>query len=1193
MLTSWSQHGMLSQAISYIGASVSSVVSLSVPSSGGLSLTVTGRNGGQAVYSAGIRIGASAAQATLWLSDSASIAKSSAGLEIALYVSISMSRWSTLLALSSCISYAAPIASSVRLTNFPSSGATIVSIFGSGLGGIAGSAKVRAGSTACSSSIWRSFSSISCKVASGNDRSSSVQLSAGFMTMSQVLLRFSGAASYDMVSVASVHVKNSPTSGSVSVTFSGASSGYSGYSPRAAIGTGFVSSRWVSSSSTLCKTVSGVGGSRNVLLSVDIRVSTLSNHFSFDTPGVYNQNPMNLPKSGSISVTLVGYSSGFTRPSSAVAIDASACSASVWLSDSSVATKPMSGSAIHLSVTTMLSVAVQRGSITSLASYDIQQVSSLGRYNGPRLGNIVISVLGTSIGTFDLSPSARLGASACTSSVWITSSSITCKLSSGFAAALPVVSTAHRKTALLSQAFSYDVAIISSVKSIHGNAPATGSLSVSVFGLEFGTTDTSEILKFGSTRCMATAFVSDTSLSCKVAAGSADSIVSLDSALSVGPGITQALRYDAPNARFSNPSNIPSSGAVVLTLSGNNFSPWSISSMFVVHGTSCEATSWISDSSSLCKTPRGVMTSFVSVNTSMLQMNNSAFVVFDRPIPAIVHSRSVPGTGSSFAMLSGSSLGAYFSSACIKVGSTSSEMSVWISLSAVAGRISSGVSDTLIVRISVNLQTSSASALISYETALNSITSPSNAPATGSVFVSISGVSYGQSSFSHSSWVGLTLAVSSIWISDSSVVAKMPAFSDKSVMVASQKLDLSFTNQSVLFADNPRIHAVVPSVYGIRGGKVVTLIGRNFGVFNQNNQSLDSTSLFVKFAGNAAYNASWISDSSVLSTVPPGIISNGSTISVEMTTFQRHSISHGLTAYTGINVSSVTPGLFTAQSFGNASFSVNLFFQPTADVTITVSSLVPSRAKVLTPTLVFTPSSFSIPQIAHIQGVPNVIQEGNTFYNITMSLTSQDSDYDGLYGRVFEFALTGDIDVAGVVFSPNFVAVQEPSSSFVFNITLRSQPLENVSFALVVGNVKAAFLTPILFHFAPIQWNTPQSVTIQAIDDMIAQGTRFFNVSAVNFSSTDPFYNNLQHRHPQNYLVIAVQDNDVAGARYTERVQSVRKDDQMVLIPRQPSMLYVNITSEPIADVNATALVQDSEAAVVVGSQYFVFTPQN
>jgi hypothetical protein len=180
---------MLSQAISYIGASVSSVVSLSVPSSGGLSLTVTGRNGGQAVYSAGIRIGASAAQATLWLSDSASIAKSSAGLEIALYVSISMSRWSTLLALSSCISYAAPIASSVRLTNFPSSGATIVSIFGSGLGGIAGSAKVRAGSTACSSSIWQSFSSISCKVASGNDRSSSVQLSAGFMTMSQVLLR--------------------------------------------------------------------------------------------------------------------------------------------------------------------------------------------------------------------------------------------------------------------------------------------------------------------------------------------------------------------------------------------------------------------------------------------------------------------------------------------------------------------------------------------------------------------------------------------------------------------------------------------------------------------------------------------------------------------------------------------------------------------------------------------------------------------------------------------------------------------------------------------------------------------------------------------------------------------------------------------------------------------------------------------
>ena len=247
----------------------------------------------------------------------------------------------------------------------------------------------------------------------------------------------------------------------------------------------------------------------------------------------------------------------------------------------------------------------------------------------------------------------------------------------------------------------------------------------------------------------------------------------------------------------------------------------------------------------------------------------------------------------------------------------------------------------------------------------------------------------------------------------------------------------------------------------------------------------------------------------------------------------------------------------------------------------------------MTPTLVFTPSSFAIPQTAMIQGVPNVIQEGDTFYNVTLSVSSDDSDYDGLFGRVFEFVLTGDTDVAGVVFSPNFVVVQEPNSSFVFNVTLRSQPLQNISFSLIVGDVKAAFLSPTFLKFAPLEWNIPQLVTVQAINDFIMQGTRSFNVSAINISSADPFYNNLQDRQPQNSLIIAVQDNDVAGAEYTQIVESVRKDDQIVQIPRQPSKLYVNITSQPVSAVNATVVVLDSEAAVVIGSHYYVFTPQN
>ena len=524
--TSGLQHGQFSRAISYMGASVSSILSHSLASTGGLSLLVTGRNVGLSSYSPGIRIHASASLATLWISGSTSVAKVSEGGEIALSVSVTMSRWNVEQILSLSMSYTAPAASSIRQTNYPSSGAASVTIFGSGLGVSGRSATARAGATICTQNVWGSSSSIACKVASGIIPFVAVQLSAGFTTMNQGLLQLSNAATYDAVSNARVNITNSPSSGSVIITLLGASIGSSSYCLRATTRTGCLSSRWVSYSSTNCRTSSGIGGSQNVILSVAVRASVLSGQFSFNNPVVTSGTPTNVPNSGSVSVTVVGFSFGNTRTSVVVSVRASACSASAWRSHSSVMSKiNYAGSLTHFDSTVIVSLASQYGSITSYVSYNHPIVSSLSRNNGPRLGNIFVSVFASSFGVSDLCPSSRLGASSCSSSVWMPSSSVTCKLAAGYLQSLAVVSSVHLRTSTLSQRFSYDVAVLSSVKAINGNAPATGSVSVSVFGLEFGTVDLSESLQFGSTRCMATTFVSDTSLKCKVAAGSPESIV--------------------------------------------------------------------------------------------------------------------------------------------------------------------------------------------------------------------------------------------------------------------------------------------------------------------------------------------------------------------------------------------------------------------------------------------------------------------------------------------------------------------------------------------------------------------------------------------------------------------------------------------------------------------------------------------
>ena len=427
--TSGLQHGQFSRAISYMGASVSSILSHSLASTGGLSLLVTGRNVGLSSYSPGIRIHASASLATLWISGSTSVAKVSEGGEIALSVSVTMSRWNVEQILSLSMSYTAPAASSIRQTNYPSSGAASVTIFGSGLGVSGRSATARAGATICTQNVWGSSSSIACKVASGIIPFVAVQLSAGFTTMNQVLLQLSNAATYDAVSNARVNITNSPSSGSVSITLLGASIGSSSYSPRATTRTGCLSSRWVSYSSTNCRTSSGIGGSQNVILSVAVRASVLSGQFSFNNPVVTSGTPTNVPNSGSVSVTVVGFSFGNTRTSVVVSVRASACSASAWRSHSSVMSKiNYAGSLTHFDSTVIVSLASQYGSITSYVSYNHPIVSSLSRNNGPRLGNIFVSVFASSFGVSDLCPSSRLGASSCSSSVWMPSSSVTCKL---------------------------------------------------------------------------------------------------------------------------------------------------------------------------------------------------------------------------------------------------------------------------------------------------------------------------------------------------------------------------------------------------------------------------------------------------------------------------------------------------------------------------------------------------------------------------------------------------------------------------------------------------------------------------------------------------------------------------------------------------------------------------------------------
>lgn len=122
-------------------------------------------------------------------------------------------------------------------------------------------------------------------------------------------------------------------------------------------------------------------------------------------------------------------------------------------------------------------------------------------------------------------------------------------------------------------------------------------------------------------------------------------------------------------------------------------------------------------------------------------------------------------------------------------------------------------------------------------------------------------------------------------------------------------------------------------------------------------------------------------------------------------------------------VATITPTtpLTTSESGTTASFQVVLERQPTADVTMTVTSSDPTEGSLSTNLLTFTTANWSFPQTVTVTGVNDPIGDGHIpFTIVTGALTSTDPKFSGL--NLSDISVTNQDDDPQVVIasSPNF-----------------------------------------------------------------------------------------------------------------------------------------------------------------------------
>lgn len=108
-----------------------------------------------------------------------------------------------------------------------------------------------------------------------------------------------------------------------------------------------------------------------------------------------------------------------------------------------------------------------------------------------------------------------------------------------------------------------------------------------------------------------------------------------------------------------------------------------------------------------------------------------------------------------------------------------------------------------------------------------------------------------------------------------------------------------------------------------------------------------------------------------------------------------------------------TGSLFTWEGGGSNTFSVRLGAQPTANVTIPVSSLDLSEGTVAPASLLFTTLNWNVPQLVTVSGVDDSSTDGDIAYQILLSTpTSTDTAYSSLGSKQFQFTNADDDGLA-------------------------------------------------------------------------------------------------------------------------------------------------------------------------------------
>ena len=224
-------------------------------------------------------------------------------------------------------------------------------------------------------------------------------------------------------------------------------------------------------------------------------------------------------------------------------------------------------------------------------------------------------------------------------------------------------------------------------------------------------------------------------------------------------------------------------------------------------------------------------------------------------------------------------------------------------------------------------------------------------------------------------------------------------------------------------------------------------------------------------------------------------------------------------------------------------------------------------------------------QTVNVISVNDEIADENISYTIDLAAAvSNDLNYSGLDAANVTVINADDGDSTGINLSSTAGITSEAGGAFSVDITLNSEPLDDVTIPISVSDSSETTLSNTSLTFTPQNWNVIQSLAVMGVDDNSADGDVAYTIVLAAATSNDPSYAGLNA-------------SDISGINRddesTDIVGVVSSTTTAVTTESGNSFDFVMLLSSPPTDDVSFAISSSNTAEGTVDVSSVTFTPAN